>query len=269
MNKVINYYNQFDEWGRLEREPIEFLVNWHYIKKYLPITGSVLDNGAGPGKYAIELAKQGYNVTLTDITTRLVEIAKDKVKEYGLESQFNGFYEADARELKMIKDESFDASLMLGPLYHLQEEKERIEAVNELYRVTKKNGVVFVAFMPRIRHVFNSLIYPENWKPNDNIDTIMQFSQTGCFDHAEERRFTGAYYFNIEDINPFMEEMGFETIHLIGSNAGTILNKNSWDYWEGKGEQEIGKIFSFIVDQATNPYILGISSHLLYIGKKK
>ena len=52
MSKVIQYYNQFDEWGRLEREPIEFQVNWHYIKKYLPQKGYVLDNGAGPGKYS-------------------------------------------------------------------------------------------------------------------------------------------------------------------------------------------------------------------------
>lgn len=269
MNKVIKYYNQFDEWGRLEREPIEFQVNLHYIKKYLPKSGNVLDNGAGPGKYAIELAKEGYHVTLTDITTSLVEIAKSKVKEMGLENHFNGFYVADARRLKMMKDESFDASFMLGPLYHLQEEKERIEAVKELNRVTKKNGIVFVAFMPRIRHVYNSLINPDNWRPNDNLETIIQFSKTGCFDHEEEHRFTGAYYFNIDDINPFMEELGFETIQLIGSNAGTILNESSWSYWKKKGQQEIEKIIGFIIDQATNPYILGISSHLLYIGKKK
>lgn len=50
MSEIIGYYNQFDEWGRLEREPIEYQVNWHYIKKYLPQTGNVLDNGAGPGK---------------------------------------------------------------------------------------------------------------------------------------------------------------------------------------------------------------------------
>jgi len=117
--------------------------------------------------------------------------------------------------------------------------------------------------------MFNSLINPENWKPNDNIEAISQFSKTGCFDHAEERRFTGAYYFNIEDINPFMEEQGFETIQLIGSNVGTILNNTSWNYWNGQGNEVIEKLISFIIDQATNPYILGISSHLLYIGKKK
>lgn len=269
MSGIINYYNQFDEWGRLDREPIEFQVNWHYIKKYLPKTGNVLDNGAGPGKYSMKLAKEGYKVTLTDLTPKLVEIAESKATELQLEGQFNGFYAADARELNMIKDEQYDASLMLGPMYHLQEEQGRINAVQELNRVTKKNGLVFVAFMPRIRHILTSLLSPEHWKPNDNMDTIMQFSQSGCFNHADEGRFTGVYYINIEDINPFMEAQGFETLELIGSNIGALLNNDSWSYWRDKGEQEVDKIIRLLKERAADPYTLGISSHLLYIGRKK
>ena len=269
MSKIINYYNQFDEWGRLEREPIEFQVNWHYIKKYLPESGHVLDNGAGPGKYAMALAKDDYQVTLTDLTPKLVEKAKDKAKEFNLKRQFEGFYAADARDLNMLKDEQFDSALMLGPMYHLQEEHDRIRAVKELNRVTKKDGLVFVAFMPRIRHILTSLIAPENWKPNNQMDAILQFSESGCFDHSDEGRFTGAYYINIAEINPFMEAQGFETVGLIGSNAGTVLNQDNWDYWRSKGEQELKKVIDLIIEKATDPYILGISSHLLYIGRKK
>ncbi|WP_325176764.1 hypothetical protein [Paenibacillus alkalitolerans] len=50
MQDIVNYYSSFDEWGRLEREPLEFLVNWHFIKKHLPESGQILDNGAGPGR---------------------------------------------------------------------------------------------------------------------------------------------------------------------------------------------------------------------------
>lgn len=269
MSKIINYYNQFDEWGRLEREPIEFQVNWHYIKKYLPKNGFILDNGAGPGKYSMMLAKEGYQVTLTDLTPRLVEIAENKARELELEDQFNGFYVTDARELNPIQDDSFEASLMLGPMYHLQEEDDRIKAVNELYRVTKVDGIVFVAFMSRIRHIFSSLLAPENWKPNNHMDSIIQFGHSGCFNHADEGRFTGAYYFNIEDIKPFMEAHGFESLELIGSNMGSILSNEHWNYWRDKGEQEVEKIVELLIEKASDPYILGISSHLLYVGRKK
>lgn len=269
MSNIINYYQQFDEWGRLDREPIEFLVNWHYIKKHMPKMGNVLDNGAGPGKYSMELAKEGYKVTLTDLTPKLVEIAENKAKELDLTEQFNGFYVADARELNELEDNQFDASLMLGPMYHLQEADDRIKAVEELYRVTKKDGIVFVAFMSRIRHIFSSLISPDNWKPNNNMDSITQFSQTGCFNHADDGRFTGAYYFNIEEIKPFMEAQGFETLELISSNVGAILNNESWNYWRDKGENEVEKIINLIIEQAADPYTLGVSSHLLYVGRKK
>ncbi|KKI90001.1 methyltransferase [Bacillus sp. SA1-12] len=267
MSEIIKYYNQFDEWGRLDREPIEFQVNWHYIKKYMPKTGDVLDNGAGPGKYSMKLAKEGYNVTLADLTPRLVDIARSKAIDLNLTHKFKDFLVADARELSMLEDEQFDASLMLGPMYHLQEEKNRIKAVNELRRVIKKGGLIFVAFMPRIRHIFNSLLFPENWKPNNNMETINQFSKTGCFNHSDEGRFTGAYYFNIEEIKPFMESQGFDSLELLGSNVAAILNKNSWDYWKDKGEEE--NVMKLIIDHATDPYILGISTHLLYIGRKK
>ncbi|WP_268747759.1 class I SAM-dependent methyltransferase [Cohnella kolymensis] len=79
MSDIIDYYSRFDEWGRLSREPLEFTVNWHYITTHLPPNGAILDNGAGPGKYSMELAKHGYRVTLTDLTPNLVEIAKKKI----------------------------------------------------------------------------------------------------------------------------------------------------------------------------------------------
>ncbi len=267
MNEIIRYYNQFDEWGRLDREPIEFKVNWHYIKRYLPKTGNVLDNGAGPGKYSMELAKEGYTVTLADLTPKLVELARSKAVELNLNNQFRDFLAADAGNLDMLEDEQFDASLMLGPMYHIQDEMDRTKAVKELYRVTKRGGFIFVAFMPRVRHIFTSLLNPEHWKPNNSMNAINHFSETGCFNHSDEGRFTGAYYFNIEDIKPFMESQGFESVELIGSNVGAILNKESWEYWRGKGEEE--KLVKLIIEKATDPYILGISSHLLYIGKKK
>lgn len=270
MNKVMDYYSRFDEWGRLDREPVEFLVNWHYISKYLPKQGHVLDNGAGPGKYSCELARQGYEVTLTDFTPKLVELALEKANEFDLFQRFKGFHIADARNLNVFSDQQFDASLMLGPLYHLQEELDRIAAVQELYRVTKHGGYVFVAFMSRTRHLTTSLLNPQQWQPNDNIRDISTFLETGIFNHRDEGRFTGAYYFNIDEIKGIMESHGFESVNLIGSSsiAGSITSEQ-FDYWRSRGDLEFNHVMELIYREAENPYILGSSSHLLYIGRRK
>lgn len=68
-NKVKNYYSQIaqKEWRRLKLSPyheLEFLTTMHFLKKYLPKRGLILDAGGGPGRYTIELAKKGYNVVL-------------------------------------------------------------------------------------------------------------------------------------------------------------------------------------------------------------
>lgn len=270
MSKLIEYYSTFDEWGRLDREPLEFQINWNYIQKYLPNVGHVLDNGAGPGKYAMKLAEKGYRVTLTDLTPKLVNVAENKAKELGLSNQFAGFHVMDAKSLDTLKDKEFDASLMMGPMYHLQNEGDRDAAVKELYRVTKDEGVVFVAFMSRTRHTISSLLNPEAWKPNNTMDNIEEFIATGEFNHQDEGRFTGAYYFDIQEINPFMESNGFETLNLIGlSSIGSLLSKEQWNYWTNKGQTEANRLIELLKKTATDPYTLGVSSHLLYIGRKK
>lgn len=270
LNKVIDYYNTFDEWGRLDREPVEFIVNLHHILAMLPKKGHVLDNGAGPGKYSMELAKNGFDVTLTDLTPRLVDISVAKAKELNLEKQFKGFHSADAKDLSIFHDELFDASLMMGPLYHLQSREDRDTAVQELYRVTRSGGYVFVAFMTRIRHLMTSLMYPEHWKPHDHVSSIKEFMKTGVFNHSDEGRFTGAYYYNIEDIKPFMESHGFESIKLIASSSiAGALKPEQFDYWRSRGEEEFHEVMKMIYQEAENPSILGVSSHLLYIGRKR
>ncbi|QHW34793.1 class I SAM-dependent methyltransferase [Paenibacillus rhizovicinus] len=269
MSEIIDYYSKFDEWGRLDREPLEFKVNWHFIQSYLPSSGQILDNGAGPGKYAMALAKQGYQVTLTDLTPRLVDVAKEKAEELNLVNQFADFLVRDARDLADLKDGQFDAALMLGPLYHLQAETDRIQAVRELHRVTRTGGTVFVAVRPRIRKILTALMSPSQWKPLDNLSEIQAFQQTGIFNHANQGRFTGAYFFNIADIRPFFEQHGFETISLVSSTGiGGRLTQENWDYWAARGEEE--QLMELIYESADDPYILGATgSHLLYIGRKK
>ncbi|MCQ6562684.1 class I SAM-dependent methyltransferase [Paenibacillus mendelii] len=270
MDNVMKYYQSFDEWGRLDREPVEFIVNMAHIQRYLPSRGRIADIGAGPGKYALALARAGHEVTLIDLVPRLVEQARSKAAELQLERQFAGFHVADARDLHEWPDDHFDACLLLGPLYHLQNEEDRIRAVSEVNRITKKEGFIFAAFMTRIRHFTTSLLYPEAWKPNHTIEGIDSFLASGIFNHTDEGRFTGAYFFDIERISPFMQSSGFECVKLIGS--GSIaggMTVDQWDYWRKQGPDVYRKVIERMIEAAENPYILGASSHVMYIGRKK
>jgi 2-polyprenyl-3-methyl-5-hydroxy-6-metoxy-1,4-benzoquinol methylase len=83
---VKKYYVELGikEWKRLVKDPyhrLEFDTTMHFLKKYLPKKGLILDAGGGPGRYAIELAKLGYDIVLLDLTPELLEIAKRRIKK--------------------------------------------------------------------------------------------------------------------------------------------------------------------------------------------
>jgi len=79
---VKKHYTEYGagEWERLTKHPyhrLEFDTTMHFLRKYLPKKGLVLDAGGGPGRYTIELAGLGYDVILLDLTLKLLEIARE------------------------------------------------------------------------------------------------------------------------------------------------------------------------------------------------
>ena len=73
------------EWARLERHRTEFAVTMRALAAYLPRPPArVLDCGGGPGRYAIELARRGYQVTLFDLSSACLKLAETKAAEAGV-----------------------------------------------------------------------------------------------------------------------------------------------------------------------------------------
>jgi S-adenosylmethionine-dependent methyltransferase len=89
MSNVEKYYDGAAEleWARLDRDRVEFAVTLRALRDHLPPPpAAVLDVGGGPGRYAIELARCGYDVTLADISERELELASQKAAETGCRS---------------------------------------------------------------------------------------------------------------------------------------------------------------------------------------
>jgi SAM-dependent methyltransferase len=105
---------------------------------------AVLDVGGGGGYYASWLAAIGHQVVLVDPVPFHVEHARTAAGEPPAFRAQVG----DARELP-FEDETFDAVLLLGPLYHLPESEDRLRALVEARRVSKRGGTVFAAAISR------------------------------------------------------------------------------------------------------------------------
>ena len=141
MKEAESFYDQNaeQEWGRLDRHRTEFAVTLKALEEFLPLSpASVLDIGGGPGRYSIELAARGYNVTLLDVSRESLRLAKEKAAGVGV--RLKETIHSNALDLEQCDPESFDAVLLMGPLYHLLLEEERVKAVGEAVSVLKPGG---------------------------------------------------------------------------------------------------------------------------------
>jgi SAM-dependent methyltransferase len=147
---VARYYDAQPEreWARLERHRTEFAVTLRALAEHLPPPPAhLLDCGGGPGRYAIELARRGYEVTLFDLSAACLRLAREKAAEAGV--TLAGYEHAAAADLSRFPDEAFDAVLLVGPLYHLLAETERQRALAGAWRVLKPGGSLFAACVGR------------------------------------------------------------------------------------------------------------------------
>lgn len=138
------YYEGYDEDGRLltRHGHIEFITTLKYIDSYLKPGDRILEVGAGTGRYSHTLAKRGFTVDAVELIEHNIEIFKSKISE----DEKITVRQGNALDLSFIKDESYDLTLVLGPLYHLYEEEDKLKALSEAIRVTKRGGIIFVAY---------------------------------------------------------------------------------------------------------------------------
>ncbi|MDI6100059.1 class I SAM-dependent methyltransferase [Actinoplanes sp. NEAU-A12] len=143
--EIVSFYTGYDEAGRLDRRPsfqLERIRTMELLEQHLPpAPASILDVGGGPGAYARPLLAAGYQVRLVDLVPAHVEQAR--AGQPPIDAVVG-----DARELP-APDHAHDATLLLGPLYHLQHRDDRVRALREAVRVTRPGGVVVAAAISR------------------------------------------------------------------------------------------------------------------------
>ena len=136
------------EWERMDRHRTEFALSLRALAEHLPLPPAcILDCGGGPGRYAIELTGRGYQVVLFDLSAENLKVAREKAAAAGV--TLAGYEQGTAADLSRFPDERFDAVLLMGPLYHLLQPEERLQALREGRRVLKPGGPLFAAFISR------------------------------------------------------------------------------------------------------------------------
>lgn len=144
LKALTQFYGNYDEDNRLNTRfgSVEFLTTMRYIQKYLRPGMRILEIGAATGRYSHFLARQGYRVDAVELVDHNVEIFKRNT----IPSENITITQGNAKDLQGFGDDTYDITLLLGPMYHLFTEEEKLQALSEAIRITKKGGIVFSAY---------------------------------------------------------------------------------------------------------------------------
>lgn len=264
MTSLEEYYNKFNEDKRLlsRHGQVEFNTTMHYINECLQELGKPLnevklsDVGAGTGRYSIALADKDIQVTAVELINYNLGILKKNAKE-SLPNKSNlTAIHGDARKLKKLADNSFDVTLLLGPMYHLHSLDDKVKALSEAKRITKPGGFILVAYvMADFAFVKHGII---EGKLKESIEKDAFYDDYSIKSDEEE-----LYdYIRINDIDVINEKAGLVRKKIIAPDGPAdylrhLLNKMD--------EEEFRVFMDYQLKNAERPDLIGASSHTLDI----
>jgi ubiquinone/menaquinone biosynthesis C-methylase UbiE len=265
--EVAAYYEGYPEESRLEQgtSRLEFERTKEILGRVLPKPPArILDVGGAAGAYSTWLAERGHETHLADASPRLVDLARRRNE--GRARPVTSFTVADARSLPQA-DGWAAGVLVMGPLYHLPDAADRAAALREAFRVLASPGVAVVAAISRCASALDGLARGFSLDPRfvsirdrDLVDGQHR-NDTG-----NPHYFTTAYLHRPEDLRAELEEAGFRDVQVLGvEGPGWLLSDFDARWSDGARRQDLLGVARAL---ESAPSVLGVSAHLLGVGRK-
>lgn len=240
---------------------LEFLRTTEIVSRWLPDPPAVVaDVGGGPGRYAFWLADRGYTMRHRDVAPLHVEQVIADRGDRDVETRL-----ADARRLDLA-DESVDAVLLLGPLYHLVRRADRVRALREARRIVVPGGVVFVAAISRWAGRVHGILHARVYEVIPEVlDLIDELDRTGYAPPLHPGSFTG-YYHRPKQLVAEVRSADLELAELLGVEGPASLLDDLDARLADERDREVVLETARRVERV--PDLLGSGPHLLAVARR-
>jgi SAM-dependent methyltransferase len=261
--EIVAHYSLGTEDSRLGAgtNRLEFVRTCDILRRFLPAAPArVLDVGGGPGAYARWLTGAGYLVHLVDPVPLHVEQAR---------AASNGYSVAlgDARNLQE-RDSSADAVLLLGPLYHLTDESDRLKALAEAARVVRPGGLVVAAAISRFAALLDGL-----WRDRLDDPEFARIVDGVLHDgrHLPMLEgpgwFTTAYLHHPAELAQEVTDAGLVLSGVLAvEGPGCLMPDFDLRWQDERSRQQILRTVARVEEE---PSMLGVSAHLLALAHRR
>lgn len=255
-NKYIEeYYNAYEEDSRLisKHGNIEYVTTMKYIHDYVSRGGKILEVGAGTGRYSISLAREGYCVNAIELVEHNIEVFQSKLTE----GDSITIEQGNALDLSRFQDETFDAVLIFGPMYHLYKDEDKIAVLNEAKRVVKKSGHIFVAYCMNEATIIQWAFAGDGTNLLNCLKDNMLTSDFKCISKPVDL----FEMVRIEDINRFNEKCNLKRLKIVGTDLFSYYIKEI-DSWS---DEVYNQYLNYHMTICEREDLLGVSNHSLDI----
>ena len=255
---LTEYYGSYDEDNRLcsQHGSVEYLTTMRYIQKYLKPGMRVLEIGAATGRYSHTLARQGYRVDAVELVQHNIAIFKANTNP----DEDVRIYQGNAKKLDMLSDNTYDITLLLGPMYHLFTVSEQLQALSEAIRVTKKGGMIFAAYCGNEATMVQYCFGRGMMKQQRYRDLVDPVTFKASSDPAELFEL-----YRKEDIDALMSHFPVTRLHYLGTDMATNYMRQAVD----EMDEELFNLYlqyHFAICERTD--LVGASHHILDIFRK-
>lgn len=268
--RIAAHYDQSAdlEYRRLTQSPLhesEWLLTLDLVDAYVASGSAVIDIGAGPGRYAEHLLRhKDCRVGLLDLSAASLDRFRERM-EPALAERVLFARAGCATDLAGVPNESFDAALLLGPLYHLREESERRAAVDEARRVLQPGGYLFAAFLSPYPLLVRLLERDPDLLGDPGL--IGQLAHGGAVEAPTVSRLVEQYRCWPAQARALMEQAGFRTLRMRSLEGVGALSEAEQRSALTTPQRKQGW-FDLLRQTCDNPDLLGATIHFLYAGQR-
>lgn len=259
LDALTDFYSNYDEEGRLlsRHGSVEYLTTMRYVEKYLRPGMRILEIGAATGRYSHALALMGYQVDAVELIQHNIDIFNGLTKP----GENVIIRQGNAKNLSFFEDNTFEITLLLGPMYHLFSKDEQLQALSEAIRVTKPGGVVFTAYCGNeatmIQYCFGRGMIKEQ-RYRDLIDPVTFKASSDPAELFE--------LYRKEDIDGLMENFPVTRLHYVGTDMATNYMRQTIDEMDDELFDLYLKYHFSICERQD---LVGASHHILDVFRKE